>query len=441
MKKETIFSPVNGYTKSAISIMRVSGPKTKEILFSLCKNDIFEGKINYTEVYDLSNKIIDKCIVLYFPKPKSPTGEDLAEFQVHGSYSVLKSLEKSINTFDSVRRAEKGEFTKQAFLNNKMDLAQIEGLGDLLDSITEKQRLQAHNAFLGGVSSQINNWRRSLIDLCAIIESLIDFSDENLPTKTTEVFSVNIKNLIAEMENALKLSEKAKRVREGLKIVITGPPNAGKSSLINAIVNQDVSIVNVKAGTTRDIISANIDLDGVQATLYDTAGLQKSNEEIEIEGINRAKKLAKISEIQIKLVDGSQKNWKNELRKIPSLGIIVINVVNKIDLIKEIKCSDVLNLSVKTKKGLSFLIEKLIHHSRELTEYVDLPIILRERHQEATFNAKEALERVKLIDIIKDPELIAEELRLSLSLIGKITGTVGVEDVLDSIFSQFCIGK
>ena len=443
MLKTTIFSPVNGYKASAVSIVRVSGPKTKTLLSTLCEKEIIPHKVNLTKIKDLQNRLVDIGIVLFFPKSKSLTGEDLAEFHVHGSPAIIRSLENNLCKFKNVRRAEPGEFTKRAFYNKKMDLVQVEGLGDLIHSETESQLNQAQNALLGGISKAINELRDSLVDLISKIEALIDFSDEDLPKELIKEVETKITDLFKEISLKLKNSQRAVKIRDGLSVAIMGPPNAGKSSLMNEIIQQDISIIDKKAGTTRDVISATTNIHGLQVTFYDTAGLQKSTNRIEKMGINKSIKVGMGCDIQIKMVDGSNKDWLKDLKKIPDFGSKRIILVNKKDLRSNnvSKIKNGINVSLKNSVGIKKLFIELKAKLEKLTEIKDPPIITRQRHYEVMVNVKKSLERASSLDIIKYPELVAQEIHLSLFQFDKLLGKIGVEDILDNIFKHFCIGK
>ena len=443
MVGKTIFASLSNTQKSPICIFRISGPKVKNIIKNLCNYKIKPHKVNLAKIKKKDGSLLDQAIVLYFKKPKSLTGEDLVEFHLHGSPSIIKEFQEILLTYKGVYVAEPGEFSKQAFDNNKMDLIQIEGLDDLYNSFTEKQRIQAQNAFLGGVSSELNSWRDSIINLNALIESNIDFSDEDLPKDILKNFYDLLMSLKKDIVKQLKNSEKAKIIKEGLKVSVVGPPNAGKSSLINVITKKNVSIVDSNEGTTRDIVGTSLEINGNLVNFYDTAGLKVTDNKVESEGIKRAIELAKISEIQISMVDVSVDEWKKELNNVPKLGILNINVANKIDLVKNENLDDenTLFISTKTETGISNLLKKINICVENITNTFIPPTLLRHRHIIAANNIKDCLERIERIDINKNPELIAEDLRKSLFEIRRVTGLVDIENILDSIFSNFCIGK
>ena len=342
-----------------------------------------------------------------------------------------------------VREASPGEFTKRAFYNNKIDLLQVEGLGDLLDAHTDLQRKQAQLSLLGSISKKINTWKRELIELSSFLETTIDFSDEVVPEESILLFNSKLYVLINQISEALKKARFSKKIKEGIKIIVTGPPNAGKSSLINNLLDENLSIVNSEAGTTRDIVSSTLDLDGVLINVYDTAGLHETKSEVEREGIKKAIELSKISDIQIRIVDGSDPEWKTKLKRVPRFAKSTIDLINKADIkrIKLKKEEKIFNISTKTNFGIKRFEEELKKNVNNLVVQAENPTILRERHIKISEMIVASLKRAKSIKIEKSPELIAEETRHAISLIGKITGVIDVEVILDNIFKQFCIGK
>ena len=443
MKKETIYASLTRNQKTAISIIRVSGPRVKKISKSLLKKEPLKNKVNIRDIFSLNGDFIDQGIVLLFLKPNSPTGEDVLEFQVHGSLSIIKKIEEELEKVNGVREAEPGEFTKRSFYNNKLDLLQVEGLEDLLDSSTDHQRKQAQLLLMGSVSSKLNSWRNDLIELGSFIETAIDFSDEVLPEKSIKLFYSKLENLILKITNAVEKAKYSQKVREGLKIVVTGPPNAGKSSLINCLLDENISIVSKEPGTTRDIVSSTVDIDGILVNFYDTAGIHDATNPIEIEGIRKAKELLNVCDIQIRIVDGTEENCYESFNNIPSINKLTINLINKSDLMKRNDRSKLSFINVSTKSD-----HNMIEFRKTLKDYIKQvvnkgqdPIILRERHLKISKMLLESLKRIKTNDIQSLTELVAEDIRHSLVLIGKITGSVGVEDILDNLFKNFCIGK
>ena len=443
MKKETIYASVTKNQKTAISIIRISGSKVQKISKTLFKKKPVKNNVNIRDIFSLSGDFIDQGIVLLFLKPKSPTGEDVLELQVHGSFSIIKKIEEELEKIKGVREAQPGEFTKRSFYNKKMDLLQVEGLEDLLDSSTELQRKQAQLLLMGSVSSKLNSWRDDLIELGSFIETAIDFSDEVLPEKSIKLFYLKLENLISQITSAVEKAKYSQKVREGVKVIVTGPPNAGKSSLINCLLGENLSIVSEEPGTTRDIVSSTVDIDGILVNIYDTAGIHEATSAVEIEGIRRAKELLKISDIQIKIVDGKEDNCYESLDDIPSINQLTINLINKSDLVERNDKNKLSFINISTKSN-----HNMIEFRKILKEYIKQvvnkgqdPIILRDRHLKISIMLLESLKRIKSNDIHYLTELVAEDIRHSLVLIGKITGSVGVEDILDNLFKNFCIGK
>ncbi len=443
MKKDTIFASVTKNQKTAISIIRISGPKSKTIAKKLLRKKLDTNVAHLRKIYSINNEYIDQGIVVFFSKPHSSTGEDVLEFHVHGSYAVITKIEDELCKIKSVREAEPGEFTKRSFYNNKLDLLQVEGLEDLLDASTDLQRRQANLSFMGSVSSKFELWKQDLIELASFIETAIDFSDEVLPEESIKTLNFKLQKLKSKIKDANDLAEYSKKVKEGVKVIITGPPNAGKSSLINCILDENLSIVTDVPGTTRDIISSTVDIDGILVNFYDTAGLHETENNIEAEGVRRARELLKISDIQIRVVDGSEALWRENLTKIPKLNDLTIDLINKSDLV-EIKIKEganCYNVSTKTNHNIKDFKKALKKNIKQVVNKGFEPIIFRDRHLRITKMLLECLNRIELKDIYSSPELIAEDIRHALSLIGKITGTVNVEDILENLFKRFCIGK
>ena len=443
MDKEIIYASLTRNQKVAISIIRVSGPQTKTILKKFLKKEVRAKEINLRNIYDSNGDFIDQGVILFFSKPNSPTGEDVVEFHVHGSLAIIKKIELEFNKVKYVREAEPGEFTKRALKNDKIDLLQVEGLDDLLEATTETQRKRAQLAFMGSVSSNLLNWRDELIEISSYLETSIDFSDEVLPSKTISMFAKKLISIKDQIKVALKKAEFSKKIKEGLKVVVTGPPNAGKSSLINCLLDDYISIVSAQPGTTRDIVCSTVDMNGFCVNIYDTAGLHDTNNEIEKEGIKRATELLKVCDIQIRIVDGTDKNWKTKLIEIPKVNDFTVDVINKSDLKKreKTKSSSEINISSKTGENIDILIQILKEKINTVALKGDNPIIFRDRHIKITREILECLNNIQINDIQTSPELVAEDIRYMLTLIGKITGSVGVEDILDNLFKNFCIGK
>ncbi len=443
MKKETIYASLTKNQKTAISIIRISGSRVQKISKTFFKRKPVKNNVNIRDIFSLNGDFIDQGIVLLFSKPNSPTGEDVLELQVHGSFSIIKKIEEELEKIKGVREAQPGEFTKRSFYNKKLDLLQVEGLEDLLDSSTDLQRKQAQLLLMGSISSKLNSWRNELIELGTFIETAIDFSDEVIPEKSIKLFYLKLENLISQITNAVEKAKYSQKVREGVKVIVTGPPNAGKSSLINCLLDENLSIVNEEPGTTRDIVSSTVDIDGILVNIYDTAGIHDATDPVEIEGIRRAKELLKISDIQIKIVDGKEDNCYESLNDIPSINQLTINLINKSDLVErnDKKRLGFINISTKSSHNMIEFRKILKEYIKQVVNKGQEPIILRDRHLKISIMLLESLKRIKSNDIQFLTELVAEDIRHSLVLIGKITGSVGVEDILDNLFKNFCIGK
>ncbi len=443
MKKDTIFASISKDKKTAISIIRISGPKSKIIAKKLLRKDLDINVAHLRNIYSIDKEFIDQGIAILFLKPHSSTGEDVLELHVHGSYAVITKIENELCKIKNVREAEPGEFTKRSFYNNKLDLLQVEGLEDLIDASTDLQRKHANLSFMGSVSSKLEFWKQDLIELASFVEASIDFSDEVLPEESIKHFNLKLHKLKSKIEHSLNLAEYSKKVREGVKVIITGPPNAGKSSLINCILDENLSIVTDEPGTTRDIVSSTVDIDGILVNFYDTAGFHEARNNAEAEGVRRAQELLKISDVQIRVVDGSETSWNKNLLKIPKLNNFTIDLINKSDLVK-IKTknnNNCFNVSTKTNQNIDKFKSALKKNIKQVVNKGFEPIIFRERHIKITKKLIECLNRIEFDCIHTSPELIAEDIRHALSLIGKITGTVDVEDILDNLFGRFCIGK
>jgi tRNA modification GTPase len=371
---------------------------------------------------------LDRALVLWFPGPGSYTGEDAAELHLHGGRAVMEGVAQALVALGA-RPAEPGEFTRRAFLNGKLDLLAAEAVGDLVDAETSAQRRQALRQMEGGLGELYRGWSGRGLRLLAQQEALIDFPDEDLPP---EVEAAALRELAAlEMEMRAHLADggRGERLREGLVFAITGPPNVGKSTLINALAERDVAIVSPVPGTTRDVLEARVVLGGVPVTLLDTAGLRETAEPIEMEGVRRARARAAAADLVIVLSDATR--GSGETADDPD----VLVVVNKIDLAPGGRG---LGISARTGSGLEALRARLAAEAERLTQMAGPPPLTRARHRAAVAQALGHLGAARAAPLA---ELRGEELRLAMQALGRLTGTVGIEDVLDSIFRQFCIGK
>ena len=438
MDNDTIFAIASGAGRAAIAVLRLSGPATRLIVKSIA--GILPGPrmaVLATFRDPATGEAIDKGLVIFFPAPKSFTGEDYAEFHVHGGRAVVGAMVKAIGGIPGTRPAEPGEFTRRALTNGKMDLAEVEGLADLIDAETEWQRRAALRQTEGVLGRQAAIWRSALIEAAALLEAEIDFpEEEDVPgasgRRAGEILAPVLAGLKSEL--AARIGE---RLREGVTIVIAGPPNAGKSTLLNALARRDVAIVSPFAGTTRDIIELHIDLGGCPVTLIDTAGLRESFDAVERIGVFRALEKAKAADLILWLSEASA--------PVPPgvQGSEVWPVFTKCDLLspdEKPSLDQGVWLSAETGKNIDVLIKGIEDFARAAVGGGHAGLIARERHRKAFDAAAQALERV-LANPEAPTELLAEDLRVAMFSLQRLTGAVDVEDILGEIFSRFCIGK
>lgn len=431
---DTIFSSATGNFKSAIKIIRVSGKKSKTIpdIFFYKQTNPKEASVR--KLYDKDQNLIDKAIVIYFPGPKTATGEDLYEIHIHGSLIIEKKLYEILNNQRDFRIAEPGEFTKRAFLNGIIDLTQAEGLNDLINSETEEQLKLSTSQYEGKLSNKLNFWRSEIVFLLSKLEALIDFSDEELPSDLENIFLEKVSYLLKEMKSSVKESFYGERLRDGFIVTIIGRPNVGKSSLINCLSNKKIAIVTNEPGTTRDVLEVMLDFSGYPVFLIDTAGIRESKSKIEKIGIKKALNKAKKSDVVLILSDTcdfiAPELTKNQKK---------IFVQTKSDLKKKIR-EDAHQISVKQNIGINELIEKIVSYFISLSPRESV-YLTRLRHVDGVKNAIVALDRLNKINLNNNAELVAEELRVAAISIGSITKIIDVEEVLDDIFNSFCIGK
>jgi len=448
--KDTIFALASGKGRAGVAIVRLSGRHAGAALSALTGNDLPAPRVATTA--DLkcpkTGALIDKALVLWFPAPKSFTGEDVAELHIHGSHAVLGKLFEVLSGIEGLRLAQAGEFTRRAFEHGKLDLTEAEGLHDLVFAETEAQRTQALYQLEGGLGALYDNWRDTLTECLAHLEATIDFSDEEIPDGLLEGVRKDTVALEAEIKKCLKDDGRGQAIRKGYRIALLGPTNVGKSSLLNALAKEERAIVSDIAGTTRDVIEVHLDIAGYPVVVADTAGLRDVANEIEREGVRRARGQAEEAHLKLVLVD--QATWPDipeESR--PFLGPDSLVVITKADLAKGKALSgggkgapEAYAISVKTGEGLKALLEAIEAKALETLQSSDPAPITRARHAEALREGLEALHRFNGQDLAQtDPALLAEDLRLAARALGRVTGRVGVEDILGKIFSQFCIGK
>ena len=436
--EQTIFALASGVGKAGVAVFRISGSSAKMALSVLAPKKILAPRraTRVRLIDPVSEEVLDEALAIYFPGPASFTGEDVVELHVHGGRAVIAGITEALNSIQDVRIAEAGEFTRRAFDNDKLDLTAAEGLADLINAETAAQRRQAQRQLRGDLGIIYDDWRKRLLKATALFEAEIDFSDEDLPTDLKERVVEQVSEIKSEIINHLDDNGQGQVLREGLHIAIVGPPNAGKSSLLNRLSRRDVAIVSEKAGTTRDVIEVYLELGGYPVIIADTAGLRVSGDELESEGVRRAEERAGHADLKLAVFDGAV--WPEKDAK--TAAIVDKNtlvVINKSDLMDHTK-KEHLAISSKTGVGLEGLLNLLQKEVLDRCHSGASPALTRTRHRSALIDCGESLGRFQCA---VETELKAEDLRLAGRALGRITGRVDVEDVLDVIFSEFCIGK
>jgi len=442
----TIYALSTGPGISGIAIIRVSGPDTSEVIKKLTQNNLPEKKKATLRKINKINtsELIDEGIILWFPGPESYTGEDMAEFHIHGSKAVIEALHSSISQVENCRLAEPGEFTKLAFQNGKINLLKAESIADLISSETEIQRQQAIKIMNGKSANKFNELREKLLKILSHIEAKIDFPDEDLPVNILKNIKKISKEVILNIKKILDDQKVGERIREGFKIAIVGPTNAGKSSLLNHLANRDAAIVSEIAGTTRDIIETHLNIDGYPVVVSDTAGIRESKNEIEKKGIKLALKKAEDADLKLIVIDVKTLNFKGVLRDLMDENAIL--VINKSDLLNEdfnleIKNFEHVLISVKKNLNIEDLILKIKNKLKNKFITSEDILITRERHRQHLEQSLNYLNNFQEKNDAEDFDKAAEDLRLATRHLGMIVGKVDVEEILGSIFNDFCIGK
>ena len=432
---DTIFATASGHGRAAVCLIRISGLESRTVLERMTERMPEPRRAVVRTLKDpTTGEPLDQALVLWMPGPGSFTGEDQAELQIHGGLATRAAVLRALGGIDNCRPAEAGEFTRRAFLNGRMDLAQVEGLADIIDAETEAQRRQAMLQLGGRLGNAAENWRESVLQVLALLEASLDFSDEgDVPEDLEQEILGMIDRVRGEIGGAMA-NRSGERLREGLTVVLAGPPNAGKSTLLNALARRDVAIVSPIAGTTRDVIEVHCDLGGLPVIIVDTAGLRESGDMIEQEGVSRARARAQDADLVLWLVppEGGESE--------PPQAQRLLRVGTKSDL-NRVRHDCDLTIAAATGEGLPELIARLEEEASALMGQGDA-ILTRERHRKALERTHAALERARAMLVGHGPlELAAEEVRLAARAVGEITGRVDVEDVLDRLFSSFCIGK
>ncbi|WP_415271830.1 tRNA uridine-5-carboxymethylaminomethyl(34) synthesis GTPase MnmE [Candidatus Pelagibacter sp. Uisw_121] len=442
----TIYALSTGPGISGIAIVRVSGEDTKKVIKLLTNTTLPEPRVATLRKINKINtsELIDEGIILWFPGPESYTGEDMVEFHIHGSKAVIDALHDSISKVENCRLAEAGEFTKLAFQNGKINLLKVESIADLISAETEIQRQQAIKIMNGKSADKFNNLREKLLKILSHVEAKIDFPDEDLSENILKNIKEISNEVILNIKKILDDQKVGERIREGFKIAIIGPTNAGKSSLLNHLSNRDAAIVSEIAGTTRDVIETHLNINGYPVVVSDTAGIRDSKNEIEKKGIKLALKKAENADLKLIVIDGKSTDFKGVLKELMDENAIL--VINKSDLLKgdlssEIKDFEHVLISVKNNLNLEDLILKIKNKLKNKFITSEDILITRERHRQHLEQSLNYLKNFEEKNEAEDFDKAAEDLRLATRHLGMIVGKVDVEEILGSIFNDFCIGK
>jgi tRNA modification GTPase len=452
--RSTIFALSSGRPPAAIAVVRVSGPRVGAALEKLIGRVPEPRQATLVRVRDpATGEAIDEALVLWFPAPRSETGEDVAELQLHGGHAVIAGVLDALGRIEGCRPAEAGEFTRRAFENGRLDLTAVEGLADLIAAETEVQRRQAFRQLKGLIGDRAEAWRRALIEAQALVEARIDFSDEaDVPENLVDAALHAAQQLRSEIAAALADGGRGERLRDGLVVAIAGPPNAGKSTLLNRLARREAAIVSPYPGTTRDVIEVHFDLGGYPVTLLDTAGIRDSADPVEQEGVRRARVGAASADLVLWVIDVSAAGLAvgNSNRNVSKSDTWLIQ--NKIDLAVDKLCiscesgSDVSSpvtfpISAVTGGGMDALLAALTAFAQNYFSATEPALVTRARHRRALEDTVAALDRALAERASGREELIVEELRAAATTLGRLTGRVDVEDILDVIFRDFCVGK
>jgi len=442
MKPDTIVALASGAGRAGVAVIRVSGAASGEVLRALSDRDLPKPRHATRMAFCAPNSglSLDDGIALWFPGPASFTGEDVAELHVHGGPAVVAVIIDAALSVQGVRLAEPGEFTRRAFENGKLDLAEAEGLADLVDAETEGQRRQALRQRRGALSAVYDDWRERLIEAAALIEAEIDFPDEELPDALAQRAGPLLASLAADMGRHLDDAHRGERIRDGYRIAIIGPPNAGKSSLLNALARREAAIVSDIPGTTRDVVEVRLVLGGYPVWIADTAGLREAADAIEAEGVRRALARAEEADLRLGVIEAGTEapaSLKGALRPADLL------IQTKADLLRATAAYGeygAFGVSALTGEAMPELLSLLTRRVTEALGREEAPVLTRARHRRLVQEARTALERA-IPTLSHGSELAAEDVRVATTAIGRLTGRIDVEDLLDEIFSSFCIGK
>jgi tRNA modification GTPase len=448
--RPTIFALSSGRPPAAIAVVRLCGPKAGSALETLIGRVPKPRQAALARVCEpRSGEVIDEALALWFPGPHSETGEDMAELQLHGGHAVVAAVLDALGAIEGCRPAEPGEFTRRAFENARLDLTEVEGLADLIAAETEAQRRHAFRQLKGLIGDRAEAWRGKIIDALALVSASIDFSDEaDVPENLVAPALAAARELRDEFAAAVAASGHGERLRDGLVVAIAGPPNAGKSTLLNRLARREAAIVSPVPGTTRDVIEVHLDLGGYPVTLLDTAGIRESADPVEQEGVRRARARADAADLVLWVTEPSVAGGANQAMPENTIKSDIWGVHNKTDLgvdklwiSGESPSTQSFAISATAGTGVNKLVDALAAHAVEFFAATETAIVTRARHRRALEETVEALDRALAQEESGGDELIAEELRAAATTLGRLTGRIDVEDILDAIFREFCIGK
>lgn len=447
MDNKTIYALSTVFGKSGVGIIRISGDKAFEVISQMTDLDVAKiagRKMYLTKFYNpVSRETLDNSLLVAFKSPTSFTGENTVEINCHGSKAVIRSFLEALSLLPDFRLAEPGEFSRRSFYNGKMDLTEADGLADLIDAETALQQKVALQQMGGTLFDLYNDWRTRLVNVLSYIEAYIDFPDEDIPQDTVQKIENGVFKISEEIKNHLQQNNVEERLRDGFRVVIAGPTNAGKSSLINAVVKRNVAIVSDIAGTTRDAIEAYVDLNGFPVIFTDTAGLRESADKIEQIGIKLAKDKIAEADFCLFMFDAEKDTPEIFAEYINSINVPYVLVANKMDKIsadqqRKLQKKGCILISAKENQNVNIITDKIYETFQNMYVKSSAQLITRQRYKESL---SECLENLSRFNLQKEIELSAEDIRLACRAIGKITGQVEVDEILDKIFSSFCIGK
>lgn len=434
---QTIYALATGMGRSAIAVIRLSGPSTRAAIEAIAGTAPQPRQARPVYFHDPeTGEVMDHGLLLWFPGPNSVTGEDYAELHIHGGRAVVNGFLTLLNRFSGLREAEPGEFARRSLANGKMDVSQVEGLADLIEAETEFQRRQAMRALGGALRRRVETWRSAIVQALALVEAELDFSDEgDVEFEPQAALGHILQPLLGDMRALLQQAPAAERLREGFVVLILGPPNSGKSTLLNMLARRDVAIVSPIPGTTRDMIEVHLDLRGMPVTLVDTAGLRESTDEIERLGVTRTLARVEQADLILWLSEGGRVSPDDNFGSAQGTELIV--VATKSDIFSP--PADHLAISGKTGLGLDRLLDEILERAKTCLGDGSNALLTRQRHRGLVEEAQACI--ASALAAGKPLEVVAEDLRAAGRALGRIVGAVDVEQILDAIFAQFCIGK